>query len=524
MDETRYKVLLIENDHIDQMAFERQAKKGNLPFDYRIAGSVSEARDVLSSDSFDVVVIDHFLGDGTAFDLLDLVKDAPVIFTTGAGDEELAVKAMKAGAIDYLIKDLDRNYLKILPETIRNAIRHNENERELKKYHENLENLVKQRTVELAAEKELLSVTVSSIGEGILAVDSQKRITLFNKVAEQLTGWKFEDAFDSDVHKIFQLVEEDTNKPVDNPVDKVFESGRVEAKNSRNALIAADGSRTPVSATAAPITGKDGRMLGVVMVFRNMLREREIDRMKTEFISLVSHELRSPLTSIKAYTETILSDWNMPEDRKIKFLQVVNEESDRLSKLVENILEISSLDSGPVETLKAPVNVAQVIGSVLIELQPIADEKGIQIRTDINEQSEQFYGDQSQIQSLIVNLVNNAIKYTPANGQVSVSIEYQDHQLVLSVADTGIGIPKKELTRIFSRFYRVHNPSLKVKGTGLGLAIVKRIVMKYDGRIDVESEVGRGTTFKVFLSLNNHQNSQVDTESGWRPQVSAAVD
>ena len=206
MDDTRYKVLLIEDDKIDRVAFKRLVEDENLPYDYLIAGSVSEAQDILSSNEFDVAIIDYLLGDGTAFDLLDSMADVPVIFATGAGNEELAVKAMKAGACDYLIKDFKRNYLKVLPEVMKNAVSHKRAQDELKQYHNNLELLVKERTGQLAAEKELLSVTLSSMGDGVIAVDAEKRITLFNKVAENLLGWQFEQVRGKPVDEIFKVI------------------------------------------------------------------------------------------------------------------------------------------------------------------------------------------------------------------------------------------------------------------------------------------------------------------------------
>lgn len=133
MDNTRYKVLLVENDKIDQMAFERLVKEENLPYDYTIAGSVSEANRILGADRFDIVIVDCLLGDGTGFDVFDSIKDTPSIFATGEGDEELAVRAMKAGACDCLIKDPARDYLKVLPEIIKNAVSRKKAEQKLEK-------------------------------------------------------------------------------------------------------------------------------------------------------------------------------------------------------------------------------------------------------------------------------------------------------------------------------------------------------------------------------------------------------
>lgn len=505
MDDRRYKILLIEDNKLDQMAFERLVRQENLPYEMAIAGSVSEAEKQLSSQDFDAAIIDYFLGDGTAFDVMELITDVPMILATGAGDEEIAVRAMKAGVSDYLIKDVDRNYLKVLPEIIKNVIHRNKIEHELKEYHEKLESLVEERTRQFVEEKELLSVTLSSMGDAVIAVDADRKIMLFNKVAEQLTGRKFSEIEGTAAYGVIQIIDEETNKPTKNLIDKVFTSNNVESTTGRKALIVADGSVRPISATAAPIYSENGDMIGVVMVFRDMSHERQIDQMKDEFISLVSHELRTPLTSIKAYTETILSNPNIDAQDRNNFLFIIDEESNRLADLVDDILEISRLDDKPSAGSPKPVDVAGVINYVSSALRPLADKKNITLKTEIGEKNTQFLGDEGNIRSIVTNLVNNAIKYTPDNGQVSVNIEYSDKELAIRVTDTGIGIPKEEIGKIFSRFYRINHANKKIKGTGLGLAVVKRIVTSYNGRIEVESRPNQGTTFTIFLPLNSSE-------------------
>ncbi len=502
MDDTRYKVLLIEDDKIDRVAFKRLVRDENLPYDYMIAGCVSEAQNILSSNEFDVAIIDYLLGDGTAFDLLDSMADTPVIFATGAGNEELAVKAMKAGACDYLIKDFKRNYLKVLPEVMKNAISHKKAQDELKQYHNHLELLVKERTEQLAAEKELLSVTLSSMGDGVIAVDAGKRITLFNKVAENLLGWQLEQVRGKSVDEILRVINEQTEDVVESPIDKVISSGQIEMGSDRDALITRDGGERPITTTAAPIRKNGGTVIGVVVVLHDVSREREVDNMKTDFISSVSHELRTPLTSVKAYTATILRDPNMLEQTKRQFLGIIDEESNRLASLVEDLLEISRIESGTVKIARQDVYIADAIKSVLSALGPLADKKKIQLKADIADGLTGLPGDPDKIQSVFTNLISNSIKFTPEYGQISVSVFQKEQEVVIRVSDTGMGIPKESLPKIFGRFYRVHRPGKQIQGTGLGLAIVKEIVAMHAGRIEVESEVNQGTTFTVFLPLD----------------------
>ncbi|MHC4114395.1 MAG: sensor histidine kinase [Planctomycetota bacterium] len=511
---TKYRVLFVEDDRIDQTAFQQMVKDEGLPYNYAIAGSVSEAKSMLGSERFDVAIVDHFLGDGTAFDVLDSAAETPVIFATGAGDEGLAVKAMKAGACDYIIKDPVHNYLKVLPELVKNAIKHKKAELELKGYHDSLEKVVKERTEQLAKEKELLSVTLSSMGDGLIAVDDNKCITLFNDKARELTGLRFENVTGKPIDEIFYTINEKTKRNIESPIDKVLRSGKIEESGAENdALITKDGRKCLISATAAPINNNDGTMIGAVMVFRDVSKEREVDRLKNDFISSVSHELRTPLTSIKAYTETILHDTNAEEDTRTEFLNIINEESDRLANLIESLLEISRIDSGTAEIVRELVNIPSIIQRVVVALEPLANKNNIQLKTDIDEDICEFNGDEQKIMSAITNLVNNAIKFTLKGGEVSVTACRQNDELVIRIVDTGMGIPKEVLPKLFDRFYRVYRPGIQIQGTGLGLAIVKEIILMHSGRIEVESEVDHGTTFTVFLPLNELPQEQVACKS-----------
>jgi signal transduction histidine kinase len=242
-------------------------------------------------------------------------------------------------------------------------------------------------------------------------------------------------------------------------------------------------------------------MTGIVMVLHDVSQQREIDRMKSDFISSVSHELRTPLTSIKAYAETMLSDKNMTEETRREFLSVINEESDRLTNLINDILEISRIESGTIEITRKSVNVISVVSRAVADLEHLAGKKKIRLQTDIAEQLPLTLGDENKIHSMVSNLVNNAIKFTPDNGLITVSaqISHDGSQLIIKVADNGMGIPKEDLPKIFGRFYRVNRPGKQIQGTGLGLAIVKEIVIRHDGRIEVESEIEKGSTFTVYL-------------------------
>jgi len=385
--------------------------------------------------------------------------------------------------------------------SLRDITQQKADQEKMTKYRDNLKALVRERTEKVDAEKELLSVTFSSMGDGVIVVDPEKRIVLFNRVAEVLSGWEFEQVQDRELDELFRLADERTRERLESTVDKVLRSSKAELGGDFEVLLAMDGREHPISSKAAPICRGDGSISGIVMVFRDVSREREIERLKQDFISSVSHELRTPLTSIKAYTETILNDPDMSEETRRQFLEIIDDESNRLATLIEGLLEISRIDSGTMTIRREPVDVGALARQVVTALQALAKKQSVCLELAIEDDLDILQGDGDRIESALINVVNNAIKFTPPGGRVSVSVSRQAEELVIRVGDTGMGIPKESLARIFDRFYRVYHPGKHIQGTGLGLAIVKKIVTMHGGRIEVESEVDKGTTFTMFFPL-----------------------
>jgi len=241
MENTRHKILLIEDDKLDQMAFERLVEEENLPYDCTIAGSVSEARCTLSSDRFDVVIVDYVLGDGTAFDILDLVKNTPIIFVTGAGDEEIAVEAWKAGAYDYLIKDPEQNYLKAVPIKVENSIKHKKTEEKL----------------------QLLSGAIMSADDSIYITDLEDKIIFVNRAFCETYGYEEEDVIGKDSNILWKEKPKiDDSKKIFRTFRGVWETGTHHKRK--------DGSEFPVSHCRSSIRDKNGNYAGVIGVCRNI--------------------------------------------------------------------------------------------------------------------------------------------------------------------------------------------------------------------------------------------------------------
>jgi len=257
----------------------------------------------------------------------------------------------------------------------------------------------------------------------------------------------------------------------------------------------AGGSRTQARAS---------KVCGVVAVLQDVTREKEIAQMKTDFVSNVSHELKTPLASIKAYVEMLVDGEAADETTRDEFYQIISTETDRLHRLIENILNISRIESGVVKVAREPVNLTAVARQALDVAAPQAKAKSIELVDRLAPVYYQVEGDRDMIYQAILNLLSNAIKYTPEGGTVTVSVTVDERRgvAVCEVADTGMGIPREDLPHIFDKFFRVGANKRAAKGTGLGLTLVKHIVETlHDGKLSVASETGKGSSFSFALPV-----------------------
>ncbi|MBA7632848.1 Adaptive-response sensory-kinase SasA [subsurface metagenome] len=503
MENTKYKVLLLEDDKIDQMAFKRLVQNKGLPYDYTIAGSVEEARSILGSERFDIVIADYLLGDGTAFDILHLVKNTPVIFVTGAGNEEIATEAWKAGAYDYLIKDHTRNYLKAVPITIKNAIKHREMEETLDRKQKNLEAIF------------------DAVPVGMLLVDENMIVKRVNDAIRQIVGREYLQIINQRVGNALRCVNSTYNEkgcgyspacaacPLRKAIESVLDLEESVREVEIHPTLKADNKEiTPWLRLSAEPVVIDGHKHVVVAVDditdRKEAEEKlqEAMELKSQFISTVSHELRTPLTNMKEGIAIVLDGVaGKINNKQRNFLDIAKRNIDRLAILINDVLDFQALDGSKFKLSAQENNINEVVEEVHKTMVFSAKKKGVDFSLELEDNLPKASFDRDKIIQVLTNLVSNAIKFTPKKGQVSVTVRCRSEELVVRVSDTGVGIPKEALPKIFGRFYRVNRPGEEIKGTGLGLAIVKKIVMMHDGRIDVESEVNRGTTFTVFLPL-----------------------
>lgn len=256
---------------------------------------------------------------------------------------------------------------------------------------------------------------------------------------------------------------------------------------------------------SAPVTGHDGQYLGRLYVLRDVTHEREVDRMKSEFVSLVSHELRTPLTSIKGYTEFMLDgEAGEISDDQAAYLHIIQGNTDRLVSLISNLLDISQIESGKIELRCTMVELKDVIHNCADLLRPQLESKNQALAIDLPDKLPTVTADADRIMQVLTNLLSNAHKYTPAGGGIYLRAGYDNSSVQIAVQDTGIGLSPAEQAELFTKFYRARNRATQEEdGTGLGLAITRSLVEMHGGCISVESAPGQGATFRFTLPLGD---------------------
>jgi PAS domain S-box-containing protein len=244
--------------------------------------------------------------------------------------------------------------------------------------------------------------------------------------------------------------------------------------------------------------------VGTLFVFRDVTHEREVERMKSEFVSLVSHELRTPLTSIKGYVDMLMDgDAGELKQDQVDFLQVVSKNAERLVTLVTDLLDVSKIEAGAMRLNLAPLDLAGVISEVVANLRPLNESKKQNVNINLPEKMPPLTGDTGRIAQVLTNLVSNACRYTPSGGTIRVDVRPEVEFVKISVTDTGIGISPEEQKKLFTKFFRAENPDVqKVGGTGLGLWIARSLVLMHGGEITVASLPGKGSTFTFTLPID----------------------
>jgi PAS domain S-box-containing protein len=336
-----------------------------------------------------------------------------------------------------------------------------------------------------------LDSVMNSLVDGLILLDRRGRIQYVNPCAAEMLGLAARDLAGLSVEGMMARLPGRIDQP-EQRLAPQHEAARMEFTLTEPAT------RT-VQVQSFSIHDAGGGQLGLGLLLRDITRERELDEMKSQLLSTVSHELRTPLASIKGFATTLLrQDVQWDEDSRREFLSIIDAESDRLSELIGNLLDMSRIEAGTLRIEAEPIDLGALLDETSEAFQRMASSH--RFRVDQPPRLPQVLADPRRIRQVLRNLVENAVKYSPGGGEIVVVAQAGPDQVEVSVSDQGIGIAAEDLERIFDRFYQVDSASTrKVGGSGLGLSICKAIVEAHGGRIWVESELGRGSTFYVSL-------------------------
>lgn len=388
----------------------------------------------------------------------------------------------------------------------------------LQEMKQGLESTVKLKTAELEANLEQLKVQQAkddaifkSIGEGLILTDD-KGITVFiNKNAEDILDLHRKGSYGKMLKDLLVLYEEDAKFVTDEDKPFIYALNKGETKSSKFILVKKDDQKTIIEMTSSPVTQHEtddtkSTIIGSITTIRDITKEREVDRMKTEFISLASHQLRTPLSSIKWYTEMLLNgDAGQLSAEQTELAKSVSASSQIMSEIVGALLNISRMELGKITLNPKPTDLKELIGFCMKEVEVKYKAKNQTVSVEIQENLPQVPVDPELIKQVYLNLLTNAIKYTPEGGKIGVNVAIRDDHVLSTVSDSGYGIPKLQQDKVFKKFFRADNVVKKeTDGTGLGLYLVKSIIESSKGNIWFESEEEKGTKF--FFSLPLHMN------------------
>lgn len=347
---------------------------------------------------------------------------------------------------------------------------------------------------ELSSSNTNLKAILKSMINGVIALDNNKRVMFINPAAEKMFQIREKDI------KGKYLLEVIRNNRLDEDIERLLQSnveGEIEIEINHPITKTMRVYTNPIKLAVDPT-----RKIGVLIIVQDVTEMRKLERMRKDFVANVSHELKTPLTSIKGFIETLKSGAAEKKELRDKFLNIIDIESSRLNSLIQDLLVLSDIENNRRKINKESINTNKAIFEVLEFLSELAKKKDIEIINKVNGNLPAIYGNRGWFKQMMINLVDNAIKYTPEGGKVIITAYTVDRNLIIKIKDTGIGIDKEHIDRLFERFYRVDKArSRRVGGTGLGLAIVKHIVIAFRGNIKVKSKLDEGTEFKISLPI-----------------------
>jgi two-component system phosphate regulon sensor histidine kinase PhoR len=452
-------------------------------YEVKLASSGILALDHISADHYDIILLDLMMPEMSGFDVLIKIKsldpDAVIIVISGYATLEHSVEAMKKGAFDFIPKPFTPDHLRV---TVAKAIEYTRTLRDI------------------ADTRSRLRTMVNHISDGVMCTNQQNQVALANPAFLRMVGCSAPSAIGWDMDEVVRIPQ------IKNMVSRALEMPESEFAEVTDE-ISLNGNNRPeeaiLSIRCAPFRDRNGKNFGVITILHDITALKRMDRMKSQFVSTVNHEIQSPLNTVMMQIQVVLDGLaGELSEKQHNILSRVSQKIDNLARMSSELLDLAKIESGLISLEREPVDLSALIRDQVTFHLTRAESQSIRLVADLPDTLPPVLANRRNMEAVLTNLITNAIKYSPDGGRVTVSASVETDYLCVRVKDTGIGISPDNLKLIFQQFYRVKNEKTRyINGTGLGLAIVKRIVESHEGRIQVESRLGEGSTFIVFLPL-----------------------
>jgi PAS domain S-box-containing protein len=482
------RILVVDDERSIRVACQEILTKAGHQADGAEDGFQGQA--LIRSQRYDLVLLDLKMPGPSGLELLEEIQqldpETVTIIITGYATIETAVEAIRKGAYDYIPKPFT-------PDALRRVVDRGLEKRRLALEAAQLRQERERSLLEVAQERSQTRTIIQCMTDGVLVANQKGQLVLFNPAALSLLKVQVAPQIGT------PLPEAIPHPRLGQLLLSVLQEDRAVQSFVSEEIVLPGEPPTTLMVNVAAVTTAEGA-IGAVAVLRDITKLKELERIKSDFVTMVAHELKAPLAAISGYVEYVLANLGENLEQERRMLERCRERTYSLLALIKDLLDISSLDSSPVTSRREPLSLGPVIRDTIDFLQGMAAEKGVEMEASVAADLPQLIADRREMERLLTNLLNNAIKYNLPGGKVHLVARRQDGFVRIEVRDTGIGIPAEALPHIFEEFYRVKSDSTRhITGTGLGLTIVRKIVNSYCGQIEVESEEGKGSTFTVLL-------------------------
>lgn len=488
VEEYRPKVLIVDDEKGLRIGTQRLLQSEN--YDVETADCGMTGIKMGTEKEYDLAILDLKMPDIDGISVLKEIKKAKpntvCFIATAYASYETAIEATKLGAFTYIPKPFS-------PDELLQNLKAGLERRMLILEAEKLKREREERLLELATEKSRLNTIVSSLADGVFVVNKDGELVLFNPASVKYL--ELNDIILGE--KILSILPPKIEEPIKSLLDsEVFEnktrSAEVELKPDRELV---------VEIKCSPVPHPDGSLAGVVTVIRNITEMKKVEYVKSQFVSMVAHELKTPMAAVLGFLNIILdpSLQTSPEQQK-DYLGRSKNRLQGLLEMVNDLLDISRMEMKTKQRELKLLNISELVKSTTDFLELETKKRGIKVKTKFHENLPGILADNNEITRLFTNIIGNSVKYNKENGSIDIEVSKSGNFIVTRISDTGIGMKPEEKAKLFSEFYRIKNEHTRsISGTGLGLSIVKRITESYSGKVEVESEYGKGSTFTVYL-------------------------